>query len=206
MTSSNLILDLFYYYYLSIIEKGFSKIYTYWVHYKKMHSITELMREFHNLNQSPKVTGIMFKYAKYCLTGCKICFAIYIFSGITLYNNFILVKLVTGELVLPFGVYLPWINPFSFWGYLINLGYQFILGFLTVMGFIYADSLYITIVLHVYCIYDVLIQLLDELNQSILNEDNSIKIDKQLVFIIQLHQRLLRFDLISCWKESFNQI
>ena len=162
-----------------------------------MITVTELMREFHNLKQTVKVKDIMVKYATYCLTGCKICCVVYAVTGVILFNNFILVKLVTGELVLPFGVYLPWFDSTRVRGFLVNLGYQFILVSITVMGFSIADCLYITIVLHVYCIYDVLVQLLDELNQSILSEIDSIEIDKQLVFIIQLHQKLLRFVLIN---------
>ena len=157
-----------------------------------MISVTELMREFHNIKRIRKVEDVLEKYAKYCLIGCKICLALYAFTGVTLSSNFIFVKLITGELVLPFGFKLPWFDPFSFWGYLVNLTYQLVLVFICVMGFIYADSIYVTIIMHVYCIYDVLEQFLDEFDQSILSEKNNIEIEKQLVFIINLHQRLLR--------------
>lgn len=158
-----------------------------------MCSVTKIMREFHNIKSTRKIEEILEKYASYSFISCKICCAVYICTGILLTSNFIFVKLLTGELVLPFGFKLPWFDPFSLWGYLINLSYQVLLAFICVMGFIFADCLYVTIVMHVYCIYDVLEQLLEEFNQLILNQMESIAIDKQLIFIINLHQQLLRF-------------
>ena len=145
------------------------------------------------MTSTQKAKKVMEKYTSYCFIGCKICNALYCFSAVTLASNFIFVKLITGELVLPFGFQLPWFDPLTFWGYTINLCYQLSLVFLCTMGYIFADSMYVIMVVHIYCIYDVLKKLLDDFDQLILSEQDNMEIEKELIIIINLHQKLLRF-------------
>ena len=66
---------------------------------------------------------------------------------------------------------------------------------MTVTGYTYTDGFYALIVVHVCCAYDILIQMLDELNQTIEGEgpERLTNIRKHLVKIIESHQELLRF-------------
>lgn len=66
--------------------------------------------------------------------------------------------------------------------------------FIVAVGYIYTDGLYAIIVIHVYCAYDILIQLLDELDNAI-RETGAEKstIRKKLITLVQKHQELLRF-------------
>ena len=153
------------------------------------------------MTSTPKVKEIMEKYASYCLIGCKICNVIYGFSAVSVCSNFIFVKLITGELMLPFGYFIPWIDPMTFWGYTINLCYQFLLVSLCTIVLIFSDCFYVTMVMHIYCIYDVLKQLLNDFDQSILSEQDNIEIEKELIIIINLHQKLLGF-VVKLLKEN----
>jgi 7tm Odorant receptor len=132
------------------------------------------------------------KYANYCRLGPKIFNHLYCVVGIVTFCNPIFVMALTGKLVLPYGFKLPWIDEFTFLGYTINLLHHFVQMLVVASLFIYFDGLYSVIVLHVYCIYDVLIQMLDELNELIVHPQSSKIVNEKLISIIQLHQKLLR--------------
>lgn len=104
--------------------------------------------------------------------------------------NPIAVKLLTGKLVLPFGFKLPLIDETSFFGYSFNLFHHLIQDFIVVVGFIYSDALYAAIVIHIYCVYDILILRLDELKNV-----RGKELKKRLIAVILLHQELLRYKM-----------
>lgn len=165
--------------------------------HKDIYKIDEIIREFHILQNDTKVKQLLEKFALYSLKGSKICSILYTFSGIVLFSNFIFVKLLLNQKTLPFGFKLPWIEPYSYWGYPINLLHQLAQTYFTVSGFIFSDCVYITIVMQIYCMYDILQHLLDNLNETINRQINELEnletdISSQLIYIIELHQKLLK--------------
>ena len=66
--------------------------------------------------------------------------------------------------------------------------------FAVVTMFVYTDGFYALIVVHVYCAYDILVQMLDELNQTIEGEgpERLTNMRKHLVKIIESHQELFK--------------
>jgi hypothetical protein len=124
---------------------------------------------------------------------CKIVAALYLMVGVGTMFNPIAVKLLTGQVVLPYGFKLPFLDEYSVLGYLINLIHHGIQSFIVAFGFIYADGLYAVFVIHVYCVFDVLVLMLDDINELVDQEDvESQAIEDQMDAIIMLHQRLLR--------------
>jgi 7tm Odorant receptor len=105
------------------------------------------------------------------------------------------VKLLTGKLVLPYGFKLPWLDEFSLFGYSINLLYHLFEDYIVVFAFLYTDGLYAITIIHVYCVYDNLCLMLDEMNEDFCDEikRKSPDIRKKLVEIVKMHQELLRF-------------
>jgi 7tm Odorant receptor len=125
----------------------------------------------------------------------KVINFLYIGVGIITILNPIFVKLLTGKLVLPYGFKLPWLDEFSFVGYVINYCHHLLQDYIVVFGFLYTDGLYAIIILHVYCVYDNLCLMLDEMNEDLCDEikRKSPDIRKKLVEIVKMHQELLRF-------------
>ncbi|CAO1437120.1 unnamed protein product [Diamesa tonsa] len=178
--------------------QGFAKIQTFWMHRKDIYKIDEIIREFHILQNHIQVKQLLEKYALFSLKGSKICSLLYVLCGIVLFSNFIFVKLLLNQKTLPFGFKLPWLEPYSYWGYPINLLHQLTQTCFTTSGFIFSDCVYITIVMQIYCIYDILQHLLDNLNETINRQINELEnlesdIKNQLILIIELHQKLLNF-------------
>jgi Cdc6-like AAA superfamily ATPase len=100
---------------------------------------------------------------------------------------------LTGQVVLPYGFKLPFLDEYSVLGYLINLIHHGIQSFTVAIGFIYADGLYAVFVIHVYCVFDVLVLMLDDINELVDQEDvDSQAVEDQMDAIIMLHQRLLK--------------
>jgi hypothetical protein len=112
--------------------------------------------------------------------------------------NPLIVKIVTGNLILPYGFKLPFIDETSVTGYAINFAHHLLQDYIVVFGFICADSVYAIIVINIYCVYDVIGQMLDELNEMI-NVEKSKKVQdhqkirEKLISIAKTHQDLLRF-------------
>ncbi|CAO1420591.1 unnamed protein product [Diamesa hyperborea] len=178
--------------------QGFAKIQTFWIHRKDIYKIDEIIREYHILQNDMKVKQLLEKYALFSLKGSKICSLLYVLCGIVLFSNFIFVKLLLNQKTLPFGFKLPWLEPYSYWGYPINLLHQLTQTCFTTSGFIFSDCVYITIVMQIYCIYDILQHLLDNLNETINRQINELEnlesdIKSQLILIIELHQKLLNY-------------
>ena len=159
-----------------------------------LHKFNDLIIGFHQSASTAGQTKIYEKYSTYFIWACKICNSLYVLVGIVTISNPVVVKLWTGNLVLPYGFKLPMIDETSLFGYVINYCHHLLQDFIFVSGFFYSDCLYAIIVLQVYCVFDVVIQMLEELNEMIGQKGLPRKaIEQKLVSIIQLHQRLMRF-------------
>lgn len=136
------------------------------------------------------------KYANYCVKACSFCNFLYIACGLLTLVNPLIVKFFTGKIVLPYGFKLPWTNQVSVTGYALNFLHHLLQDFIVVTGFVYTDGIYITVVLHMYCLFDILLQSLKELNDSIAKlKESKTKphIREQLMFVIKVHTELYRF-------------
>lgn len=179
--------------------QGFAKLKTFWFSHKKVLVFNEKIIKLHQTSWNLKSSRVFEKYSRYCLLACKCCNHLYMSTGIFLIFNPIIVKLITGKLVLPFGFKLPFIDELSFFGYAFNVLHHILQAYITAVGYIFSDGLYAVIVIHIYCHFDILVQSLEELNEVIKimpkDVDQSKMIREKLVLIIQAHQELLRFDL-----------
>jgi len=146
------------------------------------------------------------RYSRYCIFAAKFANFLYISCGVLMFLNPILVWMFTGEIVLPYGFKLPWIDEFSFIGYVINLCHHLLQTYTVVFGFICADGFYVVFALHVYCIYDVIMAKLDHLNLLLQDKDfakDSKKVGDELKSSIQWHQDLLRYLIPNCFEDTF---
>lgn len=170
---------------------------TFWMDRKSICELNDQIIEFYKSSKNDGTSKIYAKYANYSRMACTFCCLLYTFCGFVTFVNPIGVKLITGKVVLPYGFKLPYLNELSVIGYVINLFHHGMQSFLTVVGFTYTDGLYAIFVMHVYCVFDVLILMLDELSENISRRGlKPHEIKQQLESIIQLHQKLLRLIFI----------
>lgn len=164
---------------------------------KQFLNFHERILKFHHSAWNESSSNIYEKYAKYCVSAGKFVSLLYVSAGVFTLFYPICAKLLAGKLVLPYGFKLPFIDEMSLFGYGINYLHHLFEAYIVVFTFIYADGLYAISVLHIYCVYDILCLMLDELNDDLENEEtrNSLKVRQKLVKIIKMHQELLRFDL-----------
>jgi hypothetical protein len=116
----------------------------------------ERIVEFHETAENLICRKIYEKYSKYCDIACKFCNFLYVSVGILTIMNPLLVKLVTGNLVLPYGFKLPFIDENSWFGYAINFAHHLLQVFVVVPGLIFTDSIYAILIISIYCVYDVI--------------------------------------------------
>jgi 7tm Odorant receptor len=187
------------------IFEEFSKLQMFWLNREKFNKFDVKIRKFHESAWNRKSSEIYEKYANYCFFVTKLMNFSYIGVGIITILNPIFVKLLTGKLVLPYGYKLPWFDEFSPIGYAINYCHHLLQAHFVVFGFLYTDGLYAIFIFHVYCVYDNLCLMLDELNEDLCDEvkRKSPDIRKKLVEIIKMHQELLRFASFKFFKAVF---
>jgi hypothetical protein len=175
-------------------SQRFSKIQAFWLNRNEFLKFDEKIKKFHESAWNKKSSEIYEKYANYCLIAGKFINFLYVGVGVVTFSNPIFVKLLTGKLVLPYGFKMPLLNELSFVGYPINLLYHLFEVYIVAFAFIYTDGLFLVIIMHVYCVYDNLCLMLDELNEDLCDElkRKSPNIRDKLVEIIKMHQELLR--------------
>lgn len=178
--------------------QGIAKLQTFWIGRKNMLILKDTMFAFHDVAWSTRSSQIFEKYSSYCVKASKFCNYLYAVCAVITLSNPLIIKLLTGTLVLPYGFKLPWIDEFTVIGYTINLLHHLLQDFFVATGYIYADALYAIIILNVYCIFDILTLMIEEIDQEIKVEKkgkNALSTKKKLIEMILLHQRLLRFDI-----------
>lgn len=179
---------------------------TFMMNREKFVQLFDQIHKFYQQAWNQESREVFEKYSKFYLQGTKLMTLFYIVVVVLAFLNPFFVMLIVGELITPFGFTLPWIDESTFYGYLINYINQLFQAFF--VYFIYSTShgLQFVITINVFCVYDILCLMLDDLNKDLIDETkkNSPNIRKQLVKIIELHQDLLRFfstELLIC---SFN--
>jgi 7tm Odorant receptor len=175
--------------------QGVAKLQAFWLNRNQILDFDDQILKFHKSASSEKSRKNYEKYSAYSKLTLKIMVFLYFGAGLSILNP-ILVKLVTGELVLPYGFKLPWLDEFSFFGYSINFLYHLLQDFYTVLGYCTSDGIYAIEMLNIYCVYDDLCLMLDDLNEDLKDrkKKKSPIIREKMVIIIKKHQALLRFE------------
>jgi hypothetical protein len=117
--------------------------------------------------------------------------------------NPILIKILTNELVLPFGFELPFFDPATTSGYAINYIFTIQIAYFAYIGFSGAESYNATSIIPVFGAYQLLIEMLEKL-KKFNNEKDEEEMKERKDFlheIIQTHQDLL--DLIDDLENYF---
>ena len=172
-----------------------SKLQVFLLNREQVFEIHAKILKFHKSASSEGSRKVYKKYASYSKLAGKIMFFIYIGVPIASVLSPVLVKLITGELILPFGFKLPWFDELSFSGYSVNFLYQLSQAYVFVFGITASDGIYAVEMLHAYCVFDDLCVMLDELNEDLKDKKKkkSPKIRGKIVEIIKKHQDLLKF-------------
>lgn len=164
---------------------------------KTMKDIEFLYDIFHSSDDA-EIPKIFKKFNGYVDLSTKLLDITYISTGILSLLYPLVVKLVTGELVLPYGFELPFVDPFSLYGYTLNIVITSLWVTLAIVGFRISDTYFIMTFMPIYAMFDVLHYLIDDLN----NSESKIDRDKDNDFqnfdvrkrkIVEIHQKLLIF-------------
>lgn len=100
----------------------------------KLVEMEQKILSFHNSASSKKSQENYEKYGIYCKFALKLITFIYVGVGIISILNPIAVILVTGNVVLPYGFKLPWMDEFSFHGYIVNFLYHLLQDYIVALG------------------------------------------------------------------------
>jgi hypothetical protein len=122
-------------------------------------------------------------------------FVLYSCAGITSILYPFVLKLIGKELMLPYGFQLPFIEPFSVVGFILNYLYSCLCCFNCVGGFSVSDMMFALTVFPFVGGYQMLIKMIKDLNtlDNVKDEEEMEKREELLHEIIQLHQTLLMF-------------
>ncbi|EJY57562.1 AAEL017557-PA [Aedes aegypti] len=102
-----------------------------------------------------------------------------------------LVLAFTGSKLLPFGFYIPHIDRFSWFGYIINYMVQIILTVFVTSEDMGPDCIYMIISMNAFTQIDLIIDSLKEVNRHI--EAGDLEVDDHIIKIIQRHQEHLKY-------------
>lgn len=101
------------------------------------------------------------------------------------------------ELTLPFGIYIPFINEKSIFGYTINLVYQIVQMVLVISGFSAIQIATELLIIVAICLSEIVIIKFKQLDRIIVNGTDAIrsfmKQERKILECIKYHQKLLQF-------------
>lgn len=164
-------------------------------------TIEQLNRIAKTLN-CDKIFLKYYGYTELAVRGIKIlCIGV----AITTASNPIFIKLLSGELALPYGFLLPFIDPMTTSGYAINYIYSF--GDALSDGtyvFVY-DTLILITIFPIYASYDALVELLERISEKRSEIKDKMQLKIKLKEIFMLHQMIVKFieDLEKYFKYMF---
>lgn len=139
---------------------------------------------------------ILLKYTK-LLKRCVLFFSIIFLGGVLLCGFLpLMVFLLNGEKILPFGVIIPLTNPNTDDGYQLNFLYQVSCMFWTPPGLTASQNVYFALVFNICIQYDLLVLKLQVLDEMIARNEKGeldMQLRETLVEIVQNQQRLADF-------------
>ncbi|CAG9798549.1 unnamed protein product [Chironomus riparius] len=145
-------------------------------------------------------------FKKWLIVACNAIFVVIVLFAIggTLILVYpAIVYILTGKRILHFGFILPFINPDTVSGYLINDLHHILQFYITINGLFTTLNMTILIVVVALAKYETLCVLIDQLNDLIiLNVQNQKKIKEIFVEIVQEHVKLLEY--LTFFNENFS--
>ncbi|XP_058833755.1 putative odorant receptor 83c [Topomyia yanbarensis] len=169
------------------------KVFTF-VYFRKdligMHEYTlVLLKEECNPRTKPMLMGKLFLLSVILKT-MLICYA---FTSVVLDVVPLLFLWQTGEKILPFGFYIPYIDPNSWSGYLLNYALQILLTVFVSSGDMGPDCIYVIILMNAFIQIDLLVSSLQEVNRQIeLGDEEMANCFQKIIKRHQEHLKYLR--------------
>jgi hypothetical protein len=151
--------------------------------------------QLYQTSRNQKSSEIYKKFSKLSEVSLKILKLLYVGAAVPLLACPMIMTLFTDNWILPLGFTLPWVQVDSLPGFVINYCHQTLQTFLLVFIYLSYDGLQVVFTIHIYCVYDDLCLMLDELDEDLQDKKKKIspEIRKKIVRIIEAHQELLRF-------------
>lgn len=149
-----------------------------------------------NTSNDNKIPKIFKKFHGFMIILSKLLDIAYWTTGLLSLLNPIIVKMFTGDLILPYGFQLPFMQPFSLQGYFLNYIYSMTCCILCVIGFNISDTFFVVTVMPIYAVFHVLYHLIDELKKfdNTDDKDNANRgYEEKFNEIVKIHQKLLDF-------------
>lgn len=106
----------------------------------------------------------MWKYSKIANILHNILDGIVFVAGSSMVCSPVIVALITKKRFLPYGFILPFIEPNTIIGYVLNLAYQYFQTFVTVFGFLGFTKIYLTLIIHGCNEIAIIVDMIDDLN------------------------------------------
>lgn len=179
----------------ALLIKSLSKMAILFGDIKALKAIIAKAEKFYEKSEKYDCEEIFYENARYIKILMNSMSVLYTVAGISSMLNPFLLKLIGKELMLPFGFQLPFIEPFTTYGYFWNYLYSLLCAINCVSGFSVGDILFALTVTPAFGAYQMLIKMLDDLDKFD-NDDNedSIKMrEEKYQEIIQTHQELYEF-------------
>lgn len=179
------------------VIKATVKIKAFILNREKFKEIVHKIKGFHTIAASHDYQEIFMKYSRVCDIVMKFIDILFGFVATSTLLNPILIKILTNELVLPFGFELPFSDPTTTSGYAINYIFTLQIAYWAYLGFSAAESYNAVSIIPVFGAFDLLFKMIVDLKKfNNEKDDEEMKERKNLLHeIIKTHQDLL--DLID---------
>lgn len=181
---------------ISSLFQSLVKIPMFLVNSEKFIQLTNKFHELYLRNKDhPRRKHALDKYLKYSWISYKVMVCLYYLAGVLLSTVPLIIGYLIGARVLPFGIFLPYVDHTSSPGFEINYAFSVYMCYLAMRGWIASESY---IVLHIFLgmghlnMIEVLIDDLNEQLNSTINLTEQ-KIQGHIREIIFEHQKLLAF-------------
>lgn len=122
----------------------------------------------------------IWKYTKISKILHDIIDAVLILAGLSFVISSILLTLITSTYILPYGFIIPFTDPNTLIGYIINLLYQYFQTYTVVFGFLGFSRIYLTLVIHGCTEIATMVDMINDLNKLILSK-NCKKADAEVI-------------------------
>lgn len=154
-----------------------------------------------------ELDDILVKDCSYLTIVNKMTKLLFYFVGSSTLFYPVVSKIVFDELLLPYGFELPFVEPFSLFGYILNYIYSGMCSVICSFGFVISDSFIVTMIFPIYGMYAALTHLIEGLKQF--NDSSNQLTMKQresmLGDAVKLHQMILNYiDEVSGFFENAN--
>lgn len=181
--------------------KGFTQVASFIGQRERFLKIVKDIESLHDsfkTSDDHEISKIFNKFFRFMEILSKLLDIIYLLTGVLSLMYPLMVNFVTGDLILPYGFELPFIDPFSVVGYTCNFFYAASCSALAIIGFTISDAYIVLTIVPIYTLFHVSFHLIDVLKKIDAasdneNEDNKLLYEEKFKEIVQLHQILHDF-------------